>query len=122
MSKRVSLSDVADIKFCIVNSSKEVAADSKWIMAANLLGDNEMTGKLEENKAEPDESLRVQKNDIIIKRINPLYINFIDIELDNVYAYNNLIIVQAKSVEAKYLAYYVNRRNKRFSKEHLLEL
>lgn len=115
MSIRVSLSDIADIKFCIVNSSKEAAADSKWIMAANLLCDNIILGKFEENKAKHDESLRVQKNDIIIKRISPSYINFIDDKLDNIYAYNNLIIVRPKAVDAKYLAYYFSRKIKDFS-------
>jgi len=115
MYKKASLSDVADIKFCIVNSSKNAAANSKWIMAANLLYDNTIAGTFENKKSSPDESLRVYKNDIIIKRISPSYVNFIDIELDNVYAYNNLIIVRAKAVGAKYLAYYLSRKIKDFS-------
>ena len=115
MYKKASLSDVADIKFCIVNSSKNAAANSKWIMAANLLYDNTIAGTFENKKSSPDESLRVYENDIIIKRISPSYVNFIDIELDNVYAYNNLIIVRAKAVEAKYLAYYLSRKIKDFS-------
>lgn len=115
MSKRVPLLDITDIKFCVVNSSKETVADSKWIMAANFLCDDVIAGKFEEKKAKPDESLRVQKNDIIIKRISPAYINFIDVELDSIYAYNNLIIVRAKTVEAKYLAYYLSQKVKEFS-------
>ena len=91
MSIRVSLSDIADIKFCIVNSSKEAAADSKWIMAANLLCDNIILGKFEENKAKHDESLRVQKNDIIIKRINNYCVNFIYVRKRN--AHINTFIV-----------------------------
>lgn len=115
MSIRVPLSDIADIKFCVVNPSKEVTTGSQWIMAANLLCDNIIEGRFEEKKAKPDESFRVQKNDIIIKRISPSYINFIDIDLDNIYAYNNLIIVRRKTVEAKYLAYYLSRKIKEFS-------
>jgi restriction endonuclease S subunit len=115
MSKRVSLLDIADIKFCIVNSSKKAASASKWIMAANLLCDNVVTGVFEDNKARPDESLRVYENDIIIKRISPSYINLINIRLNDIYAYNNLIIVRAKAVEAKYLAYYLSRKIKEFS-------
>lgn len=115
MAKKASLSDVADIKFCIVNSLKNAAANSKWIMAANLLCDNVLTNTSENDKSNPDDSLRVFEKDIIIKRISPSYINFIDTELDNVYAYNNLIIVRSKTLDAKYLAYYLSRKIKEFS-------
>lgn len=115
MYKKASLSDVAVIKFCIANSSKKTAADSKWIMAANLLYDNVIAGTFEDNKATPDESLLIYENDIIIKRISPSYVNLIDIKLNYIYAYNNLIIVRAKAVDAKYLAYYLSRKIKDFS-------
>ena len=94
--KMVSLKDVADIKFCIVGTVKgrNQSGKTKWLTAANLLNDNIITKVLEEEKYKKDEALQVSKDDIIIKRISPTYITYVNNDLPDTYAYNNLIIVR----------------------------
>ena len=118
MVKSVFLSEISEIKFCIVNSSKQTAAHSKWIMPANLMNDNILTGYSESDKYKPDDTLLIYKNDIIIKRINPSFVNYIDTNMENIFACNNLIIVRAKKVNPKYLSSYLNRKIKEFSENH----
>jgi restriction endonuclease S subunit len=112
-----SLKDVADIKFCIVKSSqaKEQSEKAKWLMASNLLQDNVIIKILEDEKYIKDDSLRVFKNDIVVKRISPSYITYIDQDLPNIYAYNNLILVRAKEIYAKYLASVLSYKIKELS-------
>ena len=102
----VSLKDVARIKFCIVGTvkGKNQSGKTKWLTAANLLNDNIITKVLEEDKYKKDEALQVFKDDIIIKRISPTYITYVDNDLPDTYAYNNLIIVRSKDINEKYLA------------------
>lgn len=102
----VFLKDVAEIKFCIVGTvkGKNQSEKTKWLTAANLLNDNIITKVLEEDKYKKDEALQVFKDDIVIKRISPTYINYVNNDLPDTYAYNNLIIVRPKDINEKYLA------------------
>lgn len=100
------LKEVADIKFCIVSNCKEGKNSERldWLTASNLLADNVVCGTLESEKYLKDDLLLIRKGDIILKRIQPSFINYIDVDLPNTYAYNNLIVVRAKNIDAKYLA------------------
>ena len=102
----VSLKDVAEIKFCIVGTveRKNQSEKTKWLTAAHLLNDNIITEVSEDDKYKKDEALQVFKNDIIIKRISPAYITYVNNDLPDTYAYNNLIIVRSKDINEKYLA------------------
>ena len=55
-----------------------------------------------------DKTTKICSGDIIIKRISPSFVNYIDKIDDNVYAAGNLIIITAKTVDQKYLAYILN--------------
>lgn len=115
--EQLPLKDVAEIKFCIVNNSKEGQNSKllKWLTASNLLPDNIIDGISEGEKFFKDKSLRIYKGDIIIKRIQPSYINYVDEDLPDTYAYNNLIIVRTKDINAKYLATVLNYKIKEIS-------
>jgi restriction endonuclease S subunit len=106
----IKLKDVAEIKFCLVNTSKDKSRkETKWLTPANLLDDNIINGFTMDNRYTADESVRVGKEDIIVKRISPSFVNFIDVIEDGVYASNNLILIKPKKdVNPKYLSFIMN--------------
>ncbi len=102
----MTLKEVADIKFCIVNSNKEGQNPEriKWITASNLLSDNIINEVTISEKYFKDNSLLLCNGDIIIKRIQPSFVNYINKDISDTYAYNNLIIVRTTNINSKYLA------------------
>ena len=102
------LKDVADIKFCLSGSGNG-SERTKWLMPINLLENNTVSDIVIDDKYQRDENSKISKEDIIIKRISPSFINYIDKVEDDVYASGNLIIVRAKEIEAKYLAFILNK-------------
>lgn len=113
----LTLGKVADIKFCIVNSCKEGQKSEmlKWITASNLLSDNIINEATVSEKYFKDDTLLIRVGDIIVKRIQPSFVNYIDTNMSDTYAYNNLIIVRAKGVNSKYLAAVLNYKIKEIS-------
>lgn len=117
----LTLREVADIKFCIVNSCKEGQKSErlKWMTASSLLADNVINGVIVSEKYLKDVSLLIRIGDIIIKRIQPSFVNYIGTDAHtgkpDIYAYNNLIIVRAKKVNSKYLAAVLNYKIKDIS-------
>lgn len=111
------LKDIADIKFCIVSNCKEDEKPErlKWVAASNLLADNIINEVSESEKHIKDDSLLIRKGDIIIKRIQPTFINYFDTDSHDTYAYNNLIIVRSKDIDAKYLAAFLSNKIKDIS-------
>ncbi|PKM73486.1 MAG: hypothetical protein CVU91_04145 [Firmicutes bacterium HGW-Firmicutes-16] len=102
------LKDVADIKFCLSGSGKG-SERTKWLMPINLLENNMVSEIVTNDNYQREKNSKISKEDIIIKRISPSFINYIDKVEDDVYASGNLIIVRAKKIEAKYLAYLLNK-------------
>lgn len=102
------LKDVADIKFCLSGSGNS-SERTKWLMPINLLENNTVSEIVIDDKYQRDENSKISKEDILIKRISPSFINYIDKVEDDVYASGNLIIVRAKEVDSKYLAYLLNK-------------
>lgn len=111
------LKDIAEIKFSLVSETKENSTEeSKWLTATNLLDGNRINRILLEDSYKKDESLIVKPQDIIIKRISPSFINYIDTIEDEVHAYNNLILIKANErVYPKYLACILNEKIKRLA-------
>lgn len=108
------LKDVAEIKFCIL----EKGNGEKYLLTpASLLEDNQISKIEKDEKFKIDESVILKKGDIILKRINPTYVNYIDRDYQNVYVGNNLIIVRAKEVNPKYLAAILNSNIKKYSEK-----
>ena len=114
------LSDCAKIKFCSVtlSRSKPRSAPSRWLAGACFLADNEVDFDPSDYNIVPDDDLRLNKDDIVIKRVAPTYVNYIDFDPGEVYCGSNLIIVSPNhKSDAKYLAMVLNDTIAELSKE-----
>lgn len=105
MKKR--LKDVAEIRLCLTQkaTSDEV---HKALTPIKLLENNVVDGFVLDSRVRADDATKICVGDIIIKRICPSFVNYIDRIEDDVYAAGNLIIITAKTVDPKYLAYILN--------------
>jgi restriction endonuclease S subunit len=108
--KAILLKEVAKILFGIVEKSKEEHNDIQWVTTSNLLPNN-VLAKYENNLSfEPSEILSVKDGDILIRRIAPSYVNYLQEASPGSYIANNLIIIRTiKRVNSKYLAYYLDK-------------
>lgn len=114
------LCDIAEIKFCTVSPSraKQQNEPSKWLACANFLADNVVSLNTSESFITPEREWLLQKDDIVIKRITPTFINYIDSVPDNTYCGNNLIIVTVKNnMYPRYVAMILNSKIKSVSAE-----
>ena len=114
------LCDIAEIKFCTVSpsSAKQQNEPSKWLACANFLADNIVSLNTSESFITPEREWLLQKDDIVIKRITPTFINYIDSIPDNIYCGNNLIIVTVKdNMYPRYVAMILNNKIKSVSAE-----
>ena len=104
---------LATIKFCSITPSRsKLQEDStSWLVCANFLANNEVENTPTINNVIPDEEWRLNQNDIVIKRITPSYVNYIDYNPKKTYCGNNLIIVTPnEAIDAKYLAMILNNK------------
>ena len=116
----IRLGDCAQIKFCSItpSRSKQQNKPSKWFVCANFLANNEVDDYPTTNYMVPDKEWALSKGDIVVKRITPTFVNYIDFDPGEVYCGNNLIIVSAKvKADAKYLAMILNEKISKLSKE-----
>jgi len=112
------LKDIATINFGALDKAEKESDGALWITTSNLLPNNTLAGYERDLHFRPAESLSVKNGDILIRRIAPGYINFIQETAQNCYAANNLIIVRAtEQVNAMYLAYYLNNNIERIIKK-----
>lgn len=108
--ERVLLKEIADVKLCIVSSSKKKECEeaAKWITHSSLLPFNGTGELLLSSEYYPDEDIKAQKHDIIMRRVAPTGVNYIEEDI-NAYVYNNLFIIRTKEmVSADYLAAYLD--------------
>ena len=91
------LKDVAEVKPCIVTppKNKDSRSELYWLTAANLLNDNTTSPAEIDTTYQRDEKLKINNHAILIKRINPQYVNLIRNLECEVFASNNLSIVRA---------------------------
>jgi restriction endonuclease S subunit len=111
--KKTQLKYIAIIHFGILEAVPIIEreyGEIQWITTANLLPNNKIA-KYEQNLSfKPCESLSVKSDDILIRRIAPGYVNYLQKTVPNCYAANNLIVVRAtEHVNSKYLAYYLDQ-------------
>ena len=115
----IKLGDCAKIKFCSLtpSRSKQQTAPSRWLVCANFLADNDVVNKPTVNNVVPDDEWALNKHDIVVKRITPTFVNYIDFEPGEVFCGNNLIIVTPNlKGDAKYLAMFLNEKIRELSK------
>ncbi len=118
MEKRVELlKDIADIIFSIVGKELLPNDNKNWITAANLLPNNFISNIYPHKVKNYVGGIKIILGDIIVKRISPTYVNYIDVGWDRCYASNNLIIIRSKKVYDKYLAFILNENIEKFSKK-----
>ena len=100
------LKDVADIIFSFPQKSKEIFENTwRWLSSSCLQEDNRLFAPQEENDFIPDENLRVYCGDVIIRRVQPQFVNYISEDTDYMVG-QNLAIVRAKNnIYPKYLAF-----------------
>ena len=111
--KICKLSDVAEIKICAISSERARIQErpTQWLTSANFLKDNTIVYDTSEMLYAPDEGMIIKKEDIIIKRISPTFVNYVDYMPDNIYGGNNLIIISPRSgVCSKYIASFLNEK------------
>lgn len=101
------LQEVAEIKFAFPEKGQGTSlCDAFWVTAANLRPNNEILDLKHDSIFIPDDSLLLQNDDILIKRITPQFVNFVTGIDDKYYVSSNLIIIRTKNgCSAKYLAY-----------------
>lgn len=112
MKKR--LKDIAEIRFCL---TQKVASgqEHKTLTPIKLLENNVIQSFVLDDKVRADDTTKVSNGDIVVKRISPSFVNYIDQLDDDVYASGNLIIITATSVEPKYLAFILNESIQRIT-------
>ncbi|MBR2371655.1 MAG: hypothetical protein IKA90_02160 [Clostridia bacterium] len=102
------LKDVAQIVFSFPEKA-DAGEITLWATAASLHADNQIGELKEENELKPNDQCRVMKDDIIIRRIQPQFVNYVD-EDKSFYIAQNLVIIRAKeNINAKYLAYIMEK-------------
>ena len=111
--KHLRLAEIAEIKFCVVSPGRTKTQEEPtlWLQCANFLRNNTVTCDATATNYVPDDELLIKKDDIVVKRISPMFVNYIDYIPDEMYAGNNLIVITPKQeVYSKYLAMLLNER------------
>lgn len=114
------LGDCTKIKFCSItpSRSKIQTTPTRWLVCANFLADNVVVHDPIINYVVPDEEWLLSQCDIVIKRITPTFVNYIDFDPGEIYCGNNLIIVSPNiKTDAMYLAMLLNEKIGELSKE-----
>lgn len=114
------LRELAAIKFCSITPSRSKLQEesTRWLVCANFLANNEVEKTPNVNYVIPEEEWRLNQNDIVVKRITPTYVNYIDFIPQKTYCGNNLIIVTPyETIDAKYLAMVLNNKIGELSQE-----
>lgn len=111
--KHLRLAEIAEIKFCVVSPgrTKTQETPTMWLQCANFLRNNTVLCDATTTNYVPDDELLIKKDDIVVKRISPMFVNYIDCIPDKMYAGNNLIVITPKQeVYSKYLAMLLNEK------------
>lgn len=107
----MKLKNVADVVFSFpVRGEKDAYKEVLWLTTQNLM-ENNVIKQLEINmEYVPDSTLRVAKGDIIMRRVRPQFVNYIDSE-EECYLGQNLMLIRANElINAKYLAYIIDMK------------
>ena len=109
---RIILKEIANIKFCVSPPKPDpTQGKTKWLACPCFLQDNTLKYEPDERFCVADKNALIQADDIVIKRIAPAFVNYIDTIPVNTYAGNNLIVITpSAAVYPKYLAMILNDR------------
>ena len=115
-----SLGEIADIYYSVVspNKMRETIERCRWASCNCFLRDNVIDDRFDVLPYEGESIFIIRKGDVIIKRITPQYVNYIEKIEKEVFVGNNLIIARAKEgVYPKYLAMWLNENIASFATE-----
>lgn len=112
----MKLKDVAEIKFCLATPTTKGETATKTVLSPSGLADktildlnDETEYEFEESKYKVDDDAEIAAETIIIKRICPIGIMYVEKVNEGIYASGNMILVKAKNVDSKYLACVLNK-------------
>ena len=109
------LNEIADIIFSFPDKGADVTED--WIYPAFLQEDNVITEIKTEYDLKTNPACRIEAGDVIIKRIQPRFVNYVSNKID-AYIGQNLVIVRSRGVvDSKYLAYILETDLSRLYKD-----
>lgn len=109
----MKLKNVADIIFSFpTKDNSELPIYEKWLTTASLLEYNEI-GKVEKScEWNIDRNYKVNKGDIVMKRVRPQYVNYIGDDIECFIGQNLAIIRANELIDSKYLAYIIDNNIK----------
>lgn len=111
LSQYALLNEIADIRFSVLDKlAVPLRAEKvKWITPACLLANNKILDPESDDKYFAVDTALIKKNDILLKRISPAFVNYIDIHIADCYTANNLIRIRPNPsvIDPKYLAFYL---------------
>lgn len=108
--KRVLLKDIAEIKICSARTVKDddFSDEVPWLTQSSLLPFNELGAGMRSSEFCASEDVKAVRNDILVRRLAPTGVNFVENDAD-AYVHNNIIMIRARdSVCASYLAAYLD--------------
>jgi restriction endonuclease S subunit len=119
MGNKTLIKNIATVTIGVLDKTDKVFSSIRWITTANLLSHNTLAGYEYGLSYRPSISLLVQKGDILVRRIAPSYINYIQDIAPNAYIANNVIIIRPKEgqIDPKYLAYYLDKNIEKIIKK-----
>ena len=101
------LKEIAEIVFSFPDKGADVTAD--WIYPAFLQEENVITEIKTEYEFKTNPSCKIEIGDIIIKRIQPQFVNYISEKIDAYIGQNLVIVRSCNEIDSKYLAYLLER-------------
>lgn len=106
----MKIKDICTLLFSIPIKNKiPIIEKNFWITQADLKENN--VTEINEDYIDFDlkTCIKSEKNDILIKRNNPTYVNIYDDDRET-YLGNNLVIVRTKQIDVKYLAFVIEQQ------------
>lgn len=83
-------------------------SENIWLSSADMKENNVIDIHKSYGYFDTNSCLRVRKNDILLKRINPTFVNVYDTGQE-AYLGNNLLIIRSKKFDVYYLAYIIEQ-------------
>ena len=112
----MKLTEVAEIKFCLATPTPKGETATRTVLSPSKLADKtilDLTDRtafeFEESKYKVDDDADITADTIIIKRICPIGIMYVEDAPPKIYASGNMILVKATSVDPRYLACILNK-------------
>lgn len=118
------MKDVAEIKFCLATPDTKGETSARTVLSPSKLADktildltDESKYEFENSKYKVDDDANITTDTIIIKRICPLGVMYVENVGPDIYASGNMILIKTKDLDSKYLASVLDREIPTIMKE-----